>query len=105
LTLRSYFVGYKPSVADIAIWGALKANAIFARQIKTGKDLGVYLGRWFNHMSAQAFVEASIVEVNKANDSTKVVSCGLPFVLSWIYWVDMLFLESGLLIYTHNFAP
>nr|KAF9338395.1 hypothetical protein BGZ91_008872 [Linnemannia elongata]KAG0073724.1 hypothetical protein BGZ90_011358 [Linnemannia elongata] len=72
LTLRSYFVGHKPSVADIAIWGALKANAIFARQIKTGKDLGAYLGRWFNHMSAQAFVEGSLAEVAKANDSTKV---------------------------------
>lgn len=74
LTLRSYFVGHKPSVADIAIWGALKANAIFARQIKTGKDLGAYLGRWFNHMSAQAFVEASLADVAKANDNIKVVS-------------------------------
>ncbi|KAF9161062.1 hypothetical protein BGX21_010852 [Mortierella sp. AD011] len=72
LTLRSYFVGYKVSVADIAIWGALKANAIFARQLKTGKDLGVYLARWFNHISAQAYVEVALSDFAKANDSTKV---------------------------------
>ncbi|KAG0254571.1 hypothetical protein BG011_005647 [Mortierella polycephala] len=72
LTLRSYFVGHKVSVADIAIWGALKANAIFARQIKTGKDLGVYLGRWFNHISAQAFVDVALAGLAKANESTKV---------------------------------
>ncbi|KAF9117155.1 hypothetical protein BGX27_000004 [Mortierella sp. AM989] len=72
LTLRSYFVGYKVSVADIALWGALKANAIFARQLKTGKDLGVYLARWFNHISAQAFVEVALADIAKANESTKV---------------------------------
>ncbi|KAF9206558.1 hypothetical protein BGZ49_002227 [Haplosporangium sp. Z 27] len=72
LTLRSYFVGYKVSVADIALWGALKANAIFARQLKTGKDLGVYLARWFNHISAQAFVETALADIAKANESTKV---------------------------------
>ncbi|KAF9924132.1 hypothetical protein FBU30_005849 [Linnemannia zychae] len=72
LTLRSYFVGYRPSVADIAIWGALKANAIFSRQLKTGKDLGVYLGRWFNHMAALPFVENSLADINKAMESTKV---------------------------------
>ncbi|KAF8982271.1 hypothetical protein BGZ46_001552 [Entomortierella lignicola] len=72
LTLRSYFVGYKISVADIALWGALKANAIFARQLKTGKDLGVYLARWFNHISAQAFVETAFADIAKANESTKV---------------------------------
>ncbi|KAF9300120.1 hypothetical protein BGZ74_008278 [Mortierella antarctica] len=72
LTLRSFFVGYKITAADIALWGALKANAIFARQLKTGKDLGVYIGRWFNHISAQAFVDVALAELAKANDSTKV---------------------------------
>ncbi|GJJ77614.1 glutamyl-tRNA synthetase [Entomortierella parvispora] len=71
LTLRSFFVGYKVSVADIALWGALKANAIFSRQLKTGKDLGVYLGRWFNHISAQAFVAVGLAELAKAAESTK----------------------------------
>ncbi|KAF9353560.1 hypothetical protein BGX34_011488 [Mortierella sp. NVP85] len=72
LTLRSYFVGSKVSVADIALWGALKSNAIFARQLKTGKDLGVYLARWFNHISAQAFVETGLADLNKAIESCKV---------------------------------
>ncbi|KAG9327404.1 hypothetical protein KVV02_005980 [Mortierella alpina] len=72
LTLRSYFVGHQVSAADIALWGALKANAIFARQIKTGKDLGANLGRWFSNISAQAFVEVAIADIAKANDSSKV---------------------------------
>ncbi|KAF9438245.1 hypothetical protein BGZ76_009076 [Entomortierella beljakovae] len=73
LTLRSFFVGYKISVADIAIWGALKANAIFARQLKTGKDLGSYLARWFNHISSQACVGTALAGIAKANETTKVV--------------------------------
>ena len=73
LTLRSYFVGHKVSAADIALGGALKANAIFARQIKTGKDLGANLGRWFSNISAQAFVDVALAEIAKANDSSKVV--------------------------------
>ncbi|KAF9281767.1 hypothetical protein BGZ68_006438 [Mortierella alpina] len=72
LTLRSYFVGHKVSAADIALWGALKANAIFARQIKTGKDLGANLGRWFSNISAQAFVEVALADIAKANDNSKV---------------------------------
>ncbi|KAF9420799.1 hypothetical protein BGZ94_009034 [Podila epigama] len=72
LTLRSYIVGYKVTAADIALWGALKANAIFARQIKTGTDLGVYIGRWFNHISAHAFAETALADLTKANESTKV---------------------------------
>ncbi|KAI1318851.1 hypothetical protein EDD11_005697 [Mortierella claussenii] len=72
LTLRSYFVGYKVSAADIAVWGALKANAIFARQLKTGKDLGVYLARWYNHISNQAYVDVALAELTKANESSKV---------------------------------
>ena len=74
LTLRSFFVGYKVSAADIALWGALKANAIFSRQLKTGKDLGVYLGRWFNHISAQPFVAVALAEQAKAAEGTKAVS-------------------------------
>ncbi|KAG0269729.1 hypothetical protein DFQ27_002398 [Actinomortierella ambigua] len=68
LTFRSFFVGYKATVADIAIWGALKANAIFARQLKTGKDLGTNLARWFNHISAQGFVDAALQEIAKVAD-------------------------------------
>ncbi|KAG0226909.1 hypothetical protein BGW41_004017 [Actinomortierella wolfii] len=71
LTFRSYFVGYKATVADIAIWGALKANAIFARQLKTGKDLGINLGRWFNHIAALGFVQAALQDIAKANDANK----------------------------------
>ncbi|KAF9969465.1 hypothetical protein BGZ73_008180 [Actinomortierella ambigua] len=71
LTFRSFFVGYKATVADIAIWGALKANAIFARQLKTGKDLGTNLARWFNHISAQGFAEAALQQIAKNSDNGK----------------------------------
>ena len=45
LTLRSHVVGYNLTVADLAIWGAIRGNKIANAAIKKGAMLNV--SRWF----------------------------------------------------------
>ncbi|CAI2162654.1 6946_t:CDS:10 [Funneliformis geosporum] len=58
LTLRTFFVSYKLSLADIILWGALKNSAVFNSQLKAGKEAGgPYLTRWFNYISSLDFIQ------------------------------------------------
>ena len=58
LTLRSYVAGYSLTVADLAIWGAVRGNKIANAALKKGAMLNV--SRWFkyidetNHWIAEA---------------------------------------------------
>lgn len=45
LTLRSYIVGYTLTVADIAVWGAIRGNKIAYAAVKKGSMLNA--SRWF----------------------------------------------------------
>ncbi|KAL8935660.1 MAG: hypothetical protein Q9211_004586 [Gyalolechia sp. 1 TL-2023] len=45
LTLRSYLVGFTPTLADLAVWGALRGNKVAYAAIKKGAMLNVT--RWF----------------------------------------------------------
>ncbi len=69
LTLRSYLVGYSVKLADIAVWGALKGNAIFNKQTKASGP-GEFLMRWFNHISTLQYVRVALEEVDKARQAT-----------------------------------
>jgi glutamyl-tRNA synthetase len=84
LTLRTFLVGYKLSLADFVVWGALKSmyifflfliffkkkiklqfliqifidSAAFNRQIKTGNEVGgPHLMRWFNYINSLDFIQ------------------------------------------------
>lgn len=48
LTLRSHVVGYRLTVADLAIWGALRGNKVAYAAIKKGLMLNV--SRWFMYI-------------------------------------------------------
>ncbi|GBB83543.1 hypothetical protein RclHR1_10240004 [Rhizophagus clarus] len=66
LTLRTFLVGYKLSLADIIIWGALKNSAAFNRAIKTGKETGgPHLIRWFNYVNSLDFAQQGTNWVTK----------------------------------------
>ncbi|KAI9199226.1 tRNA synthetases class I, catalytic domain-containing protein [Polychytrium aggregatum] len=71
LKLRSFFVGYSVTLADIAVWGALRGNVIFARQVKTGKDVGEYLGRWYQFISSLPWIQDGVNDLNKSKDAGK----------------------------------
>ncbi|KAL9027587.1 MAG: hypothetical protein Q9196_003910 [Gyalolechia fulgens] len=45
LILRSYLVGFTPTLADLAVWGALRGNKVAYAAIKKGAMLNVT--RWF----------------------------------------------------------
>ncbi|KAI7863062.1 tRNA synthetases class I, catalytic domain-containing protein [Spinellus fusiger] len=66
LTLRSYIVGYQLTLADFVVWGALRGSPVFARIVKTKKEsLGVYLGRWYDHIGTLAATESAIAGLQK----------------------------------------
>lgn len=63
--MRSFFVGYQITVADLAVWGALKGNAAFTRTLKSQK-IGTYLTRWFNFISAFPYISDCLADYEKA---------------------------------------
>ncbi|KAJ1871924.1 glutamate--tRNA ligase [Coemansia sp. RSA 990] len=75
LQMRSYLAGYTVTAADVAVWGALRASAIFQRNLKLESQqvLGEALMRWYAHISTQPFVERlseSLAQL-QANSSKK----------------------------------
>ncbi|CAG8452271.1 842_t:CDS:10 [Ambispora leptoticha] len=77
LTLRTYFVGYKPTLADVVIWGALKNSAVFNRLLKTGKDVGTHLVRWYSYINTLPYIQEAVAWVQqKSVNETKSRSEG-----------------------------
>ncbi|KAJ2405385.1 glutamate--tRNA ligase [Coemansia sp. RSA 2526] len=74
LQMRSYASGYAVSVADAALWGALRASAIFQRNLKIAGQqvLGPALTRWYAHISAQPFVERLVAAAANAQTAAKL---------------------------------
>ncbi|KAJ3316652.1 hypothetical protein HDV06_003063, partial [Boothiomyces sp. JEL0866] len=71
LTLRSFMVGYHLTLADFAVWGALKSNAIFNKQLKGGKMDTKNLTRWYQYMNSLEVVEKALNLLDKAKDTGK----------------------------------
>ncbi|KAJ2388506.1 glutamate--tRNA ligase, partial [Coemansia sp. RSA 2603] len=58
LVMRSYAAGYTATAADAALWGALRASAMFQRNLKTKPEiLGDNLVRWYAQVSSLEFVQ------------------------------------------------
>jgi len=71
LALRSFISGYHITLADLFIWGALKGNAIFNKNLKNG-EIGDNLTRWFNFVNSLSYVQEAINALNTFVESTKV---------------------------------
>ncbi|KAI9337989.1 tRNA synthetases class I, catalytic domain-containing protein [Obelidium mucronatum] len=72
LKMRSFLVGYNVTLADIACWGALKANPVFVTRVKgTDNELGTYLTRWFNHVDSLNFATLAVSEFQKQAVASK----------------------------------
>ncbi|KAJ2354611.1 glutamate--tRNA ligase, partial [Coemansia sp. RSA 2618] len=74
LQMRSYACGYAVSAADAALWGALRASAIFQRNLKIAAQevLGLALTRWYAHITAQPFVERLNAALSSVQAAAKV---------------------------------
>ncbi|KAJ2087644.1 glutamate--tRNA ligase [Coemansia sp. RSA 986] len=57
LVMRSLVSGYAVSVADAAVWGALRSSAIFQRNLKIKREmLGDHVVRWYTHIDSLPFI-------------------------------------------------
>lgn len=81
LNFRSFVVGYQYSLADIAIWGVLRANALMGSVIKNGVYANI--SRWYNLLAEDKRFEGSVelmskslVELRKAAKSAKTAASG-----------------------------
>lgn len=73
LNFRSYIIGYKISIADIAIWGALRSNPIVGSIIKN--NVFINISRWYNFLNIK-FQFASEVLQNSLNELKKAATAG-----------------------------
>ncbi|CAN6675046.1 glutamate--tRNA ligase, cytoplasmic [Trichomonascus vanleenenianus] len=63
LNFRSFLDGYEPTVADVAVWGVLRANPVVAAAIKSGTFINV--GRWYKTLDQCRFFGGSVEVFNK----------------------------------------
>ncbi|KNE55446.1 glutamine-tRNA ligase [Allomyces macrogynus ATCC 38327] len=87
LTLRSFFVGYELSLADIAVWARLRASPIFVKQAKAGVAANEHphVARWYALIddsaavtNALAFFKDQAALLNKAKKDQGSFEIDLP---------------------------
>ena len=70
LTLRSYVVSYSLSVADLAIWGAIRGNKIGYAAVKKGSM--IHLSRWFKFIEeTNPWIASAVQSMNAAAQEKK----------------------------------
>ncbi|QBM88944.1 glutamyl-tRNA synthetase [Metschnikowia aff. pulcherrima] len=72
LNFRSFIVGHKVSLADIAVWGVMRANAVMASVVKN--EVYINVARWYNFMAADAkfdVAERTTKAINELRKSAK----------------------------------
>lgn len=72
LTLRSYIVGYAPTLADFVIWGILRGNKITAANIKRSDNS---VSRWYSFIeSSNPWMSSVYAELNAAAQKKKAAA-------------------------------
>ena len=70
LTLRSYIVGYTLTIADLAVWGAIRGNKIGFAAVKKGNMLN--LTRWYNFIDeSNPWIATTLQGLNAAAQEKK----------------------------------
>ncbi|WBW72020.1 cytoplasmic glutamate-tRNA ligase Gus1 [Schizosaccharomyces osmophilus] len=69
LIMRTLFVGYSLTIADMAVWGALKANNMAAGAVRTGQYHN--LARWYRYMDTQKPFAVTLENFTKSVNSSK----------------------------------
>lgn len=63
LNYRSFFVGHSPTLADVTVWGALRANAVVASAVKSGSFINV--ARWYRFFDVSPYFGGAVEVFNK----------------------------------------
>ncbi|ODQ63264.1 glutamyl-tRNA synthetase [Nadsonia fulvescens var. elongata DSM 6958] len=75
LNFRSFIVGYAPTIADIAVWGVLRANAVVATSVKSG--LFINIARWYKFFEADAKFGGAVINMTAIlNEQRKASKTG-----------------------------
>ncbi|ODV85876.1 hypothetical protein CANARDRAFT_7239 [[Candida] arabinofermentans NRRL YB-2248] len=81
LNFRSFLIGHKVSLADIAVWGALRANPVMGSVIKSGNYINIT--RWYQFLEDDKrfggmveLMSKSLVEIRKLAKSSKTAASG-----------------------------
>ncbi|EEB08143.1 glutamate-tRNA ligase [Schizosaccharomyces japonicus yFS275] len=69
LIMRTVLLGYFVSIADFAVWGALKSNNMAAGAVRTGSYNNV--ARWYKFMDAQKPTKGGLADFTKAVNASK----------------------------------
>lgn len=75
LNFRSFVVGYSFSLADIAVWGVLRANAVMGSVIKN--EVYANISRWYNFVGSDArfdVADKTTKAINEVRKSAKAAS-------------------------------
>ncbi|KAK6523808.1 hypothetical protein TWF281_001776 [Arthrobotrys megalospora] len=74
LTLRTFIVGYSPSIADIAVYGALRGNTQFYSLLRKAAYINV--NRWGKYMESIPSLNQAIDAVKSAEAAKKAAATG-----------------------------
>lgn len=78
LNFRSFIVGYTLTLADVAIWGVLRANAVMGSVLKN--EVYANISRWYNFIGSDSrfdgVAERTTKSVNELRKSAKAASGG-----------------------------
>lgn len=64
LNFRSFFIGYNYSLADIAVWGALRANTLMGSVLKN--EVCINVSRWYKLLAADKKFEGIVEHATKS---------------------------------------
>lgn len=78
LNFRSFISGYSLTLADVAVWGVLRANAVMGSVLKN--EVYANISRWYNFIGSDArfdgVAERTTKSINELRKSAKAASGG-----------------------------
>jgi glutamyl-tRNA synthetase len=94
LNLRSFMVGYKISAADIAVWGALRANPVMGSVIKNSVYINVT--RWYQFLeSDKRFSEMALLLSTSLAEIKKLATGGKKETHKANFEIDLIDAKDG----------
>ncbi|OBA16990.1 glutamyl-tRNA synthetase [Metschnikowia bicuspidata var. bicuspidata NRRL YB-4993] len=70
LNFRSFMLGHQVSLADIAVWGVLRANALMGSVLKN--DVYINISRWYNFIATDAKFDVADRTTKAINEMRKL---------------------------------
>lgn len=94
LCLRTYFNGYKISLSDIAIWGALRANPVMGSVIKN--SVYINITRWYQLLEGdKRFGEMSVLLTTALAEMKKAAKGGKKETHKANFEIDLIDAKDG----------